>query len=238
VVRQAQAPCTCRDCRPGIRPRVCTRGVPPRRSRRWICGWTTTRSMTRRPATAGPRPGPTSPAVAAMHCYWERKAQVASPDGAVLPGLGVPLATGLRRRKRREWKAEIPEHLQITFAVGSRCRAHHPSGLVIAEQHDHRRRLRPNHKSGRASIMIGSRQRLWRGSMSAPQSSASTVPQVARVSASWPVIAAMRSKSLSTARTVSPAFRRWPRSAGQQSTVRGANRGRRAASAPPAPCPR
>ena len=52
-------------------------------------------------------------AVAAMRRFWDR--EVASgrvPTGAELSrAAGVPPNTGLGRRKRREWEAELPEHL-------------------------------------------------------------------------------------------------------------------------------
>jgi hypothetical protein len=53
-------------------------------------------------------------AVAAMRRFWDR--EVASgrvPTGAELSrAAGVPPTTGLGRRKRREWAAELPEHLK------------------------------------------------------------------------------------------------------------------------------
>jgi len=48
-----------------------------------------------------------------MRRFWDR--EVASgrvPTGAELSrAAGVPPNTGLGRRKRREWEAELPEHL-------------------------------------------------------------------------------------------------------------------------------
>jgi hypothetical protein len=60
-------------------------------------------------------------AVAAMRRFWDR--EVASgrvPTGAELSrAAGVPPTTGLGRRKRREWEAEIPEALKTAAGVGT-----------------------------------------------------------------------------------------------------------------------
>jgi len=59
-------------------------------------------------------------AVAAMRRFWDREvASGRAPTGAELSrAAGVPPATGLGRRKRREWEAELPEHLQTAAGVG------------------------------------------------------------------------------------------------------------------------
>lgn len=59
-------------------------------------------------------------AVEAMRRFWDREvAGGRVPTGAELSrAAGVPPATGLGRRKRREWEAELPEHLQTAAGVG------------------------------------------------------------------------------------------------------------------------
>jgi len=59
-------------------------------------------------------------AVAAMRRYWDAEiAQGRIPTGAQLSrAAGVPPTTGLGRRRRREWEAELPDDLRRTLAVG------------------------------------------------------------------------------------------------------------------------
>jgi len=58
-------------------------------------------------------------AVAAMRRFWDREvAGGRVPTGAELSRTaGVPPATGLGRRKRREWEAELPEHLKTAAST-------------------------------------------------------------------------------------------------------------------------
>ncbi|GAA3943193.1 hypothetical protein [Actinoplanes auranticolor] len=55
-------------------------------------------------------------AVAAMRRFWNSEiAQGRVPTGAELSrAAGVPPTTGLGRRKRREWEADLPGHLKVT----------------------------------------------------------------------------------------------------------------------------
>ncbi|NUR31750.1 MAG: hypothetical protein HOV83_38915 [Catenulispora sp.] len=59
-------------------------------------------------------------AVAAMRRYWDTEtAQHRIPTGAALSrAAGVPPNTGLGRRKRREWVAELPDDLRRTLTLG------------------------------------------------------------------------------------------------------------------------
>ncbi|WP_117210571.1 hypothetical protein [Allorhizocola rhizosphaerae] len=59
-------------------------------------------------------------AVAAMRRFWDHEVAAGRvPTGAELSrAAGVPPATGLGRRKRREWEAELPEHLQTAAGAG------------------------------------------------------------------------------------------------------------------------
>jgi hypothetical protein len=60
-------------------------------------------------------------AVDAMRRFWDKEVA----NGRVLTGAelsraaGVPPSTGLGRRKRRDWKAELPDHLKAGAEVGS-----------------------------------------------------------------------------------------------------------------------
>jgi len=49
-----------------------------------------------------------------MRRFWDREVTRGRvPTGAELSrAAGVPPTTGLGRRKRREWEAELPEHLK------------------------------------------------------------------------------------------------------------------------------
>jgi len=60
-------------------------------------------------------------AVAAMRRYWDSETAVGRiPTGAQLSrAAGVPPSTGLGRRKRREWEAELPNDLKLAAAAGS-----------------------------------------------------------------------------------------------------------------------
>ncbi|WP_203819923.1 hypothetical protein [Paractinoplanes ferrugineus] len=59
-------------------------------------------------------------AVAAMRRFWDSEtAQGRVPTGAELSrAAGVPPSTGLGRRKRREWEADLPDHIRITATAG------------------------------------------------------------------------------------------------------------------------
>ena len=61
-------------------------------------------------------------AVAAMRRFWDAEiAQGRIPTGAALSrAAGVPPTTGLGRRRRREWEAELSDHLRRTVAGASR----------------------------------------------------------------------------------------------------------------------
>jgi hypothetical protein len=59
-------------------------------------------------------------AVAAMRRFWDNEiAQRRMPTGAELSrAAGVPPTTGLGRRKRREWEADLPKHIKTTVTAG------------------------------------------------------------------------------------------------------------------------
>ena len=59
-------------------------------------------------------------AVAAMRRFWDHEiAHGRVPTGAELSrAAGVPPATGLGRRKRREWQADLPDHTKVTTPAG------------------------------------------------------------------------------------------------------------------------
>ncbi|WP_144118374.1 hypothetical protein [Catellatospora sichuanensis] len=59
-------------------------------------------------------------AVAAMRRFWEvETGRGRIPSGAELSrAAGVPPTTGLGRRKRREWEADLPDHLKVGAGAG------------------------------------------------------------------------------------------------------------------------